>query len=97
MPVLKAGPLDPELSTLTIRLLCLPFLILSVSIPGLLQFAVHYYNKALEFPLYESSNTGGEKPAKVRLICVTMGTTKTCSNKESRFKSELKLGIKIIL
>ncbi|KAJ7323395.1 General transcription factor IIIC, polypeptide 3 [Desmophyllum pertusum] len=31
---------------------------------GLLQFAVHYYNKALEFPLYETSKPDGEKTDK---------------------------------
>lgn len=31
---------------------------------GLLQFAIHYYNKALEFPLHEASKTTGDKTVK---------------------------------
>jgi len=31
---------------------------------GLLQFAIHYYNKALEFPLHESSKNDGQATAK---------------------------------
>lgn len=37
-------------------------------IAGLLQFAVHYYNKALEFPLHEASKSDGSNRGKVWLV-----------------------------
>ena len=37
-------------------------------IAGLLQFAVHYYNKALEFPLHEASKSDGSNCGKVWLV-----------------------------
>ena len=37
-------------------------------ITGLLQFAVHYYNKALEFPLHEASKSDGSNRGKVWLV-----------------------------
>ena len=40
-----------------------------ISTAGLLQFAVHYYHKALEFPLHEVSLGDGQTAAKVRVLC----------------------------
>lgn len=37
-------------------------------ISGLLQFALHYYNKALAFPLYEASKSPGHTSVEVRLL-----------------------------
>jgi len=41
-----------------------------ISTAGLLQFAVHYYHKALEFPLHEASLGDGQTAAKVRVLCL---------------------------
>ena len=38
----------------------------NVYLSGLLEFALHYYNKALAFPLHEASKNDGQTPVKVR-------------------------------